>query len=223
MMNDWIAALMVGFLGAGHCMGMCGGIASAMSLGSNSSNRTTFITLCYNLGRLLTYCIAGALIGGTVSSIAEVADYNHAFVYLRLLAAIFMILLALYLGKWWFGLLFIEKMGQHLWKHLSPLGNKLLPLQSPWHAIPFGMVWGWLPCGLVYSMLTWSAVAGDAVSGAMIMLAFGLGTLPSMVMIGFGATKIQSLQRSPTFRQIGALLLLAYGIYSGYDALILLS
>jgi len=223
MSSDWLGALLVGMLGAGHCMGMCGGIASAVAIGERSFARTAQITLLYNVGRLLAYVVAGGLVGGAVSSIAQVADYNFTLVYLRLVASLFMVMLALYIGRWWFGLLFVEKMGQYLWKFLSPIGQKLLPLRTPIHAVPFGFVWGWLPCGLVYSTLTWSAVAGSALNGALIMLAFGLGTLPSMMLMGLGATKLQQLQKSEVFRQVGAVLLLGYGLYTGYDALIILS
>nr|WP_274602117.1 sulfite exporter TauE/SafE family protein [Vibrio sp. S9_S30] len=214
---------MIGILGAGHCMGMCGGIASAVAIGNSSSHRTLFITLFYNLGRLSSYAFTGALIGGAISSIAQFSDFNLALTYLRLVSALFMIALALYIAKWWQGLLVIEKVGQGLWKFVSPVGKKLLPLRSPLHAFPFGFLWGWLPCGLVYSTLTWAAVSGSALDGAIIMFAFGLGTLPAMLLVGLSATKFQKWQRNSTFRQCGALLLLAYGVYTGYSALTLLT
>ena len=174
----------MGVLGAGQWMRMCGGMDSAVAVGNPNASRTLLITLFYNLGRLSSYAFTGALIGGAISSIAQFSDFNLALTYLRLVSAAFMILLALYIAKWWQGLLVIEKLGQGVWKFVSPVGKKLLPLRSPLHAFPFGFVWGWLPCGLVYSTLTWAAVSGSALDGALIMFAFGLGTLPAMLLVG---------------------------------------
>lgn len=130
-MTDWLGALIIGILGAGHCMGMCGGIASAVAVGNPNSTRTLFITLFYNLGRLSSYAVTGAVIGGAVSSIAQFSDFNLALTYLRLVSAVFMILLGLYIAKWWQGLLVVEKLGQGIWKFVSPVGQRLLPLRSP--------------------------------------------------------------------------------------------
>lgn len=221
MTPDWIGAFVIGLVGAGHCMGMCGGIASMLSIGQSQPSK--LIPLFYNLGRLTSYAIIGALVGGAVSSISEVGQLNNVLVWLRIAAAIFMILLACYIGRWWHGLVYIEKLGQTLWKFISPAGHSLLPLKSPVHAIPFGFVWGWLPCGLVYSTLSWSAVSGSAANGALVMLAFGLGTLPAMLLVGHSANFLNKLQNNVIFRHIVALALLTYGIYTGYGAFTILS
>ncbi|RBW65918.1 sulfite exporter TauE/SafE family protein [Vibrionales bacterium C3R12] len=219
MAPDWLAAFAIGLIGAGHCMGMCGGIASMLSISSNNSSHRFTIPIFYNIGRLLSYTLIGALIGGTVSSLTNLTDINHGLVWLRFLAAIFMILLAFYIGRWWHGLLVIEKLGQKLWKFISPAGKSLLPLKSSVHALPFGFIWGWLPCGLVYSTLTWSAVSGSAFDGAIIMLSFGLGTLPAMLLIGIGASYLKTIQQSPIFRNVGALMILAYGLYTAINTI----
>ncbi len=221
MTPDWIGAFAIGLVGAGHCMGMCGGIASMLTLGQ--SNPSKFTPLFYNLGRLLSYALIGGLVGGAVSSISEVSQLNNVLVWLRIAAAIFMVLLACYIGRWWHGLLYIEKLGQMLWRLISPAGRSLLPLKSPVHALPFGFIWGWLPCGLVYSTLTWSAVSGDALSGALVMLAFGLGTLPAMLLVGHSSGALYKLQNNVIFRHIVASALLLYGLYTGYGAISILS
>lgn len=221
MSPDWIGAFLIGLIGAGHCMGMCGGIASMLTIGQTQPAKV--IPLFYNLGRLASYAFIGAIVGGAVASISEISALNNALTWLRLTAAVFMVLLACYIGRWWQGLLAVEKLGQTLWRFISPAGKSLLPLKSPIHAIPFGFIWGWLPCGLVYSTLTWSAVSGSALNGALIMAAFGLGTLPAMLLMGFGATYLHKLQQSQIFRNLGALILLTYGLYTGYGAIILLS
>ena len=211
--NDWIAALLVGFLGSAHCVGMCGGIASVMSLNGVTKSKKTLTTLLYNIGRIISYMVAGALVGGAVSSAASLLQDYAILNYLRIVSAVMMIILALYIGKWWHGLLYIEKLGEYLWKFISPLTKALLPLSSPLHALPLGLLWGWLPCGLVYSSLTWAAVSGSALNGSLIMAAFGFGTLPSMLLLGLGANYVNQLKSSPIFRQFGAIVLLSYGVY----------
>ncbi|WP_372378423.1 sulfite exporter TauE/SafE family protein [Vibrio natriegens] len=219
MNPDFIGALMIGLVGSGHCMGMCGGIASLLSLGSSQDKSSPLIPLFYNMGRLSSYALFGALIGGAISGLSELSGLAHSLAWLRLVAAIFMILVALYVAKWWQGLLVVEKLGQSLWKFISPAGKSLLPLKSAIHALPFGFVWGWLPCGLVYSALTWSAVSGSAVNGGLIMLAFGVGTLPSMLAVSYGASYFQKLQKSLIFRNISALILIGYGTYTAAGAM----
>jgi len=220
---DFLGAFFIGFLGAAHCVGMCGGIASAMSLTAvNPSGKLLTVSL-YNIGRLTSYALFGLIVGGAVSSASAVMTENAALNWLRLLSAVVMIVLALYLGKWWQGLSYIEKGGQCLWKLISPWATKLLPLRSPLHALPLGFLWGWLPCGLVYSTITWAAVSGSAVNGALIMLAFGLGTLPSMLLVGVSASYVSGLKNSVIFRQAGAMLLLAYGVYVAASTLPLLT
>ncbi|MGR5238911.1 sulfite exporter TauE/SafE family protein [Vibrio alfacsensis] len=222
MSPDFIGAFMIGLVGAAHCMGMCGGIASLLSMGTSNHTPSSSIPLFYNFGRLASYAVIGALVGGMVSGLSELSGLTQSLAWLRLIAALFMILVALYIAKWWQGLLVIEKAGQYIWKFISPAGKSLLPLKSPLHALPFGFIWGWLPCGLVYSALTWSAVSGSAINGGLIMLAFGLGTLPSMVAIGYGANHFKKLQNSFIFRNISALILIAYGLYTAFGAMVML-
>ncbi len=220
MNPDWLAAFLVGFLGAGHCMGMCGGIASLMNIGQVKPSHTWLNPLCYNIGRLLSYSLTGAIIGASVSSITNFSGLNASLLWLRILSALFMLALALYIGQWWQGLLVIEKAGQKIWQYISPIGQKLLPITHPIQAIPFGFIWGWLPCGMVYSMLTWSAAAGDSLNGAMLMFAFGLGTLPAMLFIAIGASSLNQWVKCLMFRRIGASLLAAYGIFQLYQAVV---
>ncbi|WP_049536012.1 sulfite exporter TauE/SafE family protein [Vibrio harveyi] len=219
MSPDFIGAFMIGLVGAGHCMGMCGGIASLLSMGAPNNKPSSSIPLFYNFGRLASYALIGAIVGGAISGLSELSGLTQSLAWLRFVAALFMILVALYIAKWWQGLLVIEKAGQHIWKFISPAGKRLLPLKHPMYAFPFGFIWGWLPCGLVYSALTWSAVSGDALNGGLIMLSFGLGTLPSMLAIGYGASHFQKLQKSLIFRNISALILISYGMYTAAGAM----
>ncbi|GEA50881.1 cytochrome biogenesis protein [Vibrio inusitatus NBRC 102082] len=209
---DWLGAFLIGLAGAGHCMGMCGGIASAVAL--NGRKNSFQITLLYNFGRISSYLLIGALVGGAVASSLTVFDSSHFLTVLRAIAAVMILLLGLYLAQWWNGLLKIEKMGQHLWKYLSPIAAKMIPLRSPWYAFPVGMVWGWIPCGMVYSMLSWAAVAGSATNGLLIMGCFGLGTLPAMILVGAGSAKYSQFFRSQIIRRVIGSLMIVYSIYS---------
>ncbi|MBE3667794.1 cytochrome biogenesis protein [Vibrio navarrensis] len=217
MNGDYLGALMIGLAGAGHCLGMCGGIASLLNLGSQNPS-PKLNTLFYNLGRLLSYGLFGAIVGGTISSLSDIAGLNQSLAWLRLLAALFMILVALYIAKWWNGLLFVEKLGQLLWRFIKPMTQHFMPIRHPLQAIPFGFLWGWLPCGLVYSALTWSALSGSALNGALMMLAFGLGTLPAMLLVGIGAEYFARIQKSSIFRHTSATILVLYGLYTGFGA-----
>ncbi|MFV0446889.1 MAG: sulfite exporter TauE/SafE family protein [Vibrio sp.] len=218
MSADFIGAFIVGLLGTGHCVGMCGGLGSLLSIG-NAASKHHFSIIFYNVGRILSYSLFGALAGGLATTLSQLSTLNHSLVWLRILSAIMMIVLGLYVGRWWFGLLKLEKLGSGIWKFISPLGRKLLPIKKSWHALPFGIIWGWLPCGLVYSALTWAAVSGSTIDGALIMAAFGMGTLPAMLLVGLGATQIKQLQQSPIFRTIAAISIICYGIYTGYNAM----
>ncbi|MDO6543460.1 sulfite exporter TauE/SafE family protein [Photobacterium sanguinicancri] len=221
MSIDFYAAFVIGLMGAGHCLGMCGGVAAALTMGmpNQQKNNRWHYLLMYNLGRLLSYTIAGGIIGGAFAGVATLSGSSYALISLRLFASVMMIILALYLGQWWQGLVKIEKVGHILWKRIAPKANTFLPLKSPMAALPFGVLWGWLPCGLVYSTLSWAAVSGSLVSGSLVMLAFGLGTLPAMLVVGGLASQLKQLLSNLYFKRANALLLLGYGIHTGYIAI----
>ncbi len=210
---DWLGAIVIGAFGAGHCLGMCGGISSLIAMNNRTQHQLP-ITIAYNLGRLSSYMVVGALVGGTFATIISLSGATQILNGLRVVAALFLIALALYIGRWWNGLLKVEALGKHLWKFLSPLTHRLLPIYSFQRGYIVGLVWGWLPCGLVYSMLSWSAVSGSALNGALIMLCFGIGTLPSMILIGQSAHRLKNWQNNLIFRQLAAISILLYGIYS---------
>ncbi|WP_318462264.1 sulfite exporter TauE/SafE family protein [Photobacterium leiognathi] len=219
---DFYAAFLIGLMGAGHCVGMCGGVAAAITIGmpNNTHQKRCWIYLLnYNIGRLISYTIAGGLIGAALAGISTLNGTSNPLVYMRLFAALMMIILGLYIGQWWAGLSQIERAGQKIWRHISPIATSMLPLKSPVKALPFGFLWGWLPCGLVYSTLTWAAVSGSALNGAAVMFAFGLGTLPAMLAVGGFADKLKNWLKNRIFRRISALLLIIYGFQTGYIAI----
>ncbi|OZB05074.1 MAG: hypothetical protein B7X54_06450 [Idiomarina sp. 34-48-12] len=205
---DWFAAFLMGLAGAGHCIMMCGGIASAFA--GQVSKSQLFI---YNLGRITSYTIAGIAIGAAVGSIATLAD--QGLIGLRIIAAFVLIAFGLYLGQWWFGLRYLERLGQPLWRRLQPLAVRFRQRHSSYTSLfGAGMLWGWLPCGLVYSALSWAAISGSAAQGGIYMAAFGLGTLPAMFAFGWLSHSLQQLLKSKGFRQLMGALMIVYGLWT---------
>lgn len=212
MTFDAAAALLMGLAGAGHCLMMCGGLAGALGQHAHWQQ-----LLSYNFGRILSYAIAGALVGAAFTQLAEFS--SAGLIYLRLLAALLLVLLGLYYGGWWLALSYLERLGKPLWRRLQPLAQRSRQANSYGALIIAGMVWGWLPCGLVYSALSWAAVSGSASSGALYMSLFGLGTLPAMVAFGWFSKTIQSILRSHGFRQLMGIVLIVYGLWTALIAL----
>lgn len=208
------SAFLIGLAGGVHCVGMCGGIVTALRAATPSSSNAFPFTLSYNLGRITSYSIAGALAGGIGQMSTAVLPV--AGIALNLLSAVMLACLALYLGQWWLGLRHLEQLGGKLWRYIQPLSSQFIPFKTPLHALPYGFIWGWLPCGLVYSTLTWALTAGTAIDGALIMFCFGLGTLPTLLVASSGASYIISAFRHPKFRQVIALTLLIYAFFLIY-------
>jgi len=212
-------ALLVGLLGGVHCVGMCGGIVGTLTLGlpvdvRSNLARSASYQLAYNLGRLAGYAVAGALMGGVGRMAVEFMAFEFAQRALYVLAAVFMILLGLYLGGWWSGLARLERVGAVLWRRVEPIGRRLLPIRSGIQAMSVGFIWAWIPCGLVYSALIWSVSAGGAAEGAMLMLAFGLGTLPTLMGLGMLAGAAARFGEMSRVRQVAGGLVLCFGVYA---------
>lgn len=213
----FVSAFVVGLLGGVHCVGMCGGIVGALSLGMPDSGGSRWtIQLAYNLGRISSYTIAGGLAGGLGFFFSGLMPVQQAQQVLLVFAGLFMILLGMYLAGWWNLLLRVEQAGGWLWKRIEPLGRGLLPVRDARHALMLGVLWGWLPCGLVYSVLIWSVSAGGVLHGGLLMLAFGLGTLPNLLLMGVAASQLQRLVRKPWVRQLAGGLIVLFGAYQLY-------
>ncbi len=211
---SYFAAFVVGLLGGVHCVGMCGGIVGALGFGlqGEASKRLLPYVLLYNLGRIFSYTVAGAALGGVGLAAARLTTVHHAQLVLQFAAGLFMLALGLYLGGWWYGLNRLERAGGRLWRGVEPLGRGLMPVRSPRQALLLGLLWGWLPCGLVYSVLVWSMSAGGPAEGALLMLAFGLGTLPNLLLMGLFAGRLATLARRVWVRRLAGGLVIAFGL-----------
>jgi len=223
---------MIGLLGGVHCVGMCGGIVSAFSVASSSTRRSFPVAVsngsgamthpavltdalrvvAYNAGRISSYAIAGAIAGGVAQGVRTLSFMSSLQIAGYWLANLMLVALGLYLMDAWRGLARLEAAGQIVWRRLQPLMKHLLPVDSVGKVFALGGLWGWVPCGMVYSVLLTAMLSGSAVSGASVMLAFGAGTLPVLITMGMLGTRLQVWTRKRWVRVASGILVLAFGL-----------
>lgn len=213
MIESWpllSAAFITGLLGSAHCFGMCGGISGLFAVNANiAAMRTQFLrAVAYNLGRILTYAFLGvvvAIVGKT--AVASIPDLAAP---VRLASGILIILVGLQVAFNWRIFAVVENAGAKLWKRVAPAAKGLVPVESLVQALGLGLIWGLLPCGLVYSVLLIAASTAEPASGGLVMVAFGLGTMPAMIATGISASKLSQFMSR---RRVGAgLLIILLGI-----------
>lgn len=216
--TELISAFLVGLLGSVHCIGMCGGIVSALTFSLSDTVRQNFLRMLpyitlYNIGRLTSYAVAGAMFAWLGASLGNA--FTEQFSGLgKYITSIFLVLLGLYIAGWLQVLVTLEKLGGQLWRHIEPVGNKFMPIDRAWKAGIIGLLWGWIPCGMVYAMLPLAMASADPFDGGLIMLAFGLGTLPTLVLMGSASEWLRRVTRNSIVRQFLGLLIILFGIYS---------
>ena len=202
------SALLFGLAGSTHCIGMCGGIAGSLAL--SGGERGLSLQLAYNLGRLGSYALAGALIGQLGQLFTQTAQLTWL---LRSLAALIMVVMGLYIAGWWQGAAYLERLGGLFWRRLQPLTRPLLPATTLPKALLLGACWGWLPCGLVYTTLRWAGtVSQDSLTSAGLMLVFGIGTLPALLTSALLARQLKQLLQRSGVRQGAGLLVILFGL-----------
>jgi sulfite exporter TauE/SafE len=207
-----MSAFLVGLLGGGHCVGMCGGIVGAVSMHLPQSKSKAPFLLSYNAGRILSYTFAGAiagLVGASSFFLEHVLPIQHV---LYGITSLMLIALGLYLAGIWHGVTYLEGAGKGIWKTLQPYSKRYIPLQNIKQAFFLGSLWGWLPCGLVYSVLIAAIATGSAINGGLLMLAFGLGTLPTLLTMGMAAARLKTVLQNIWVRRASGLLVLGFGL-----------
>ena len=218
-----VPVFVVGLLGSVHCAGMCGGIVGALSVAPMVAGRPAALkitpaptpvvnVLAYNAGRIGSYMLAGALAGGIGQGAQALARLPALQAGAYWLANLMLAALGLYLMDAWRGLARLEQGGQIVWRHVQPLLRRIGPLDSPARMLAAGSLWGWLPCGMVYSVLVTAMLSGSALSGALVMLAFGLGTLPMLLAMGLLGTRLRTLLRRRGLRVAAGALVLGFGL-----------
>ena len=203
------SAFAIGLAGAGHCLGMCGGIAAALNLGGV---RSPAVTLSYHCGRISSYTLLGGALGFAAGSI-DIAAWT---IGLRYLAGFLLIGMGLYVAQWWRGMAILERAGAALWQPVQRLSSRWLPVRRWPQGFALGLCWGLMPCGLIYSGLAWAATAQNAGASALMMFLFGLGTLPAMLSTSLGAERLQVFLRRRGLKLLIALLLIASGVWTIY-------
>lgn len=206
------AALLAGLLGSAHCVGMCAGISGLFAVNSSvaSLRGQLPMALTYNFGRILSYAVLGVIVGSFGSVIVKLSPSIGGPI--RFVSGAVIILVGLKVAFDWRFLNIIERMGSTLWSRIAPAAKGLVPVTSFPRALGLGLVWGWLPCGLVYSVLLIAATSAKPLSGALVMSAFGIGTLPAMVMTGLGAAQLSRVMRRRGTRIGLGLLIVVLGI-----------
>lgn len=216
------AALLAGIAASGHCIGMCGGIAGALAMRSQQSGTGARVglALAYNLARITSYAVAGGIAGLLGRTLLNAVDVKPLSVAFRVIAGLIMLAAA---GRLLFGWRFldpIESAGSRLWRRIAPWAGRQGRRAGMGGALGLGLAWGWLPCGMTYSMLLLAATTASTATGAAVMLAFGLGTLPSMVTATLAFDRIaRGLSRRASLRAIAGALLLAFGLWTAGQAL----
>lgn len=203
------AALLLGLAASGHCLVMCGGISAALGMAAakDAQGRTRpGLLLTYQLGRIFSYALAGALLAGILGGLVALLDIEAVRRTLRALSALALLLGALVA----FGRVRDPGLilGRGLWLKVAPLGRRLLPVTTLPRGFAFGMVWGWMPCGFVYSVLLIATLQADAGRGALTMAAFGLGTLPALFLGALSAGRLHGFASRPVARHVGGTVLL---------------
>jgi hypothetical protein len=215
-----LTALAAGLLGGAHCAAMCGGIVSlTCAPGAGSKSRPVVFPLAYNGGRIASYVLAGALAGAAGQAGMALRGGALAQHLLMFLMGAALIVVALNVAGVRPVTRGIEAAGGFLWRHVQPVSRHFLPVTSPWQALGLGALWGWLPCGMVYAVLLTALASGNAGEGALILAAFGLGTLPNLLVIGAAAGGVRRWMQISWVRYGAGALIAAVGIYGMLHAL----
>lgn len=211
----------MGLFSSMHCLGMCGSIIGTLTLSLRREIREQKAQLLpyvfsYNLGRIGSYTLAGFLAGLLEHVLTLPLGEEHGHRLLQVLSAIVMAGAGLHIAGWFPRFAYIEKMGRVIWQRIEPYGRRLIPVDTLRQAFFFGMIWGWLPCGLVYTALALSATTGDIVRSTFTMLAFGMGTLPAVMGVGIMTSWMVRLAKMKNFRQLTGIVLLGLATLAAF-------
>ncbi|HZF26046.1 MAG TPA: sulfite exporter TauE/SafE family protein [Steroidobacteraceae bacterium] len=211
------AAFVAGLAGSGHCLAMCGGVAGALGMRAQargaSAIQAALHAIGYQLGRIGSYTLAGALCGTFGRVLARVFDVIHAQSVLRIAAGVLLIAIALRILVGWRLLDGLERLGGRFWSRLM-FAIRTGATASPANPVLLGMLWGWLPCALTYSMLLLAMLTANGGAGALTMFLFGLGTLPSMLGSSLMGSQLMRIAAARSWRTVIGLSLAAFGLWT---------
>ncbi|MDR2925072.1 MAG: sulfite exporter TauE/SafE family protein [Azoarcus sp.] len=216
-----LAVFLFGLAGGVHCVSMCGGIVGALSMqveqplvrAAPGRSWQWPLHLAYSLGRVVSYSVAGGLLGALGSLGMIYAGVLPMQMALYVFANLMLVALGLYMVGITRFLAPLERGGQALWRLIQPMTRRFLPVRTAAQALPLGLLWGFLPCGMVYGVLALALMTGSAWNGASLMLAFGLGTLPNLLLAGVVLGRYRDFMRHATVRLVAGLLVLGFGVF----------
>ena len=214
---SFLVPFSLGLFSTLHCLAMCGGIITALSMGliaAPSGNTGYALVFNYNLGRIISYSIAGVMAGTAGMLFTQLTPEGSGHRILQIIAGLFLVMLGLHIGGWFPQFKKIEHISARAWQLLQPVGRLFIPVDHWFKALIVGSIWGWLPCGLVYSVLLWTVASADPIIGGSYMFAFGLGTLPGMVAAGILGERMRSILQKNRIKKVAGILILGYGVWS---------
>lgn len=219
--TSYLVALLMGLFSSLHCLGMCGSIIGSLTLSLRQEIREQKSTLMpfvlsYNLGRISSYAIGGLFAGMLHHVLTLPFGEGHGHRLLQILSAVVMAAAGLHIAGWFQRFAYIEKVGAHFWRRIEPYGRRVIPVETLGQAYVFGLVWGWLPCGLVYTALALAATSDSVLRSTLTMLAFGVGTLPAVFGVGIMTSLLVRLSRMNKFRQVTGLILIALALLAAF-------
>jgi hypothetical protein len=217
-MSGWVgylaaAAFLAGLAGGVHCAAMCGPIVALCGGERRGSLRAWQRALAYNCGRIMSYAVAGALAGAFGSTALALRGGASAQVVMATLAGVTLIVLAANLAGYAPVTRRLEAMGGAIWRRVQPYSKHVLPADTLPRAFGLGTLWGWLPCGMVYAALATAVATAQPGGGALVMLAFGLGTLPNLLAIALAASRIRRALRLALVRRCAAAVVAGLGLF----------
>jgi len=214
-----LAIFLFGLAGGVHCVSMCGGIVGVLSMQVEQPRATPWrvgqwpLHLAFSVGRISSYTAVGGLLGA-LGSVGMLYDgVLPVQITLYVFANLMLVAMGLYLAGFTRFLAPLERGGQVLWRFIQPMTSRFLPVRSVSHALPLGILWGFLPCGMVYGVLALALMTGSALRGAGLMLAFGLGTLPNLLLAGMVLGRFRDFTRNGKVRLAAGLLVLGFGVF----------
>ena len=219
--TSYFVALLMGLFSALHCLGMCGSIIGSLTLSlrreirEQKSQLLPFV-LCYNFGRISSYALGGMFAGLLHHVLSLPFDDGHGHRMVQIVSALVMASAGLHIAGWFPRFAYIEKFGAQFWRRIEPYGRRLMPVETLPQAYVFGLIWGWLPCGLVYTALALAATADSVFRSTVTMLAFGIGTLPAVAGVGIMTSLLVRLSRMNKFRQVTGITLILLALLAAF-------
>ncbi|MCB1712380.1 MAG: sulfite exporter TauE/SafE family protein [Candidatus Riesia sp.] len=209
---EFFTAFFIGILSTGHCMGMCGGIVAFLSMSGNSSNKLRYQTL-YNFGRITSYILIAVVINFIGSVVINLTGFYTLLIF-KSVSNIVLVIIGCHISNLFYGIFYLERIFSGFWVILSNVIKTVQNYKTPLVPFIIGLFWGQVPCGLVYSTLIWTIGFGSTFKSALLMLCFGMGTLPSMFLLGYSSMRFKSLINNKFLKLLFGLLLIFFGLFN---------